>query len=544
MENSDTGKTILAADDSAVARALLSRLLKGAGYQVVTATDGIEAAQQAYSVMPDLIIVDITMPRMNGYQVCRLLKRDPAISHIPVIILTGADSRGTEFWSLRTGADAFLFKSAEPAELLATVEHLLTQASARSGQAGGILPPPQGGRTPGPEEILFKVCALMDEELYATTIERIELKTILQNLKDGVLTLNMAREVTAANQALCEMLGRDESELLSQPCGIALGEPAGAILLEAFAAALAGGEGVEQESEIRHQTGQTTPVAISAVPLRDFLGTTVGGVCLFHDITRRKEMETLYEQMRSLNKVKNDLTHMIVHDLRTPLSSVITGMQTLEAFSDLDELQQEMVSIAITGGEVLLGMINTLLDVEKMESGEMQLQYAALPADELVATAIGQVASLAESSGLTLMQQIEPNLPLFQGDADKLRRTLVNLLGNAIKFTPRGGTVTVEARQEADGRGLLFSVRDTGEGIPPEAFGRIFEKFGQVETRKAGRTQSTGLGLTFCKLAVEAHGGSIQVDSVPGKGSVFSFTIPLTTNTLLPDTQERQLTAV
>ena len=107
MENSDTGKTILAADDSAVARALLSRLLKGAGYRVVTAADGIEAAQQAYRVMPDLIILDITMPRMNGYQVCRLLKRDPAVAHIPVIILTGADSRGTEFWSLRTGADAF-----------------------------------------------------------------------------------------------------------------------------------------------------------------------------------------------------------------------------------------------------------------------------------------------------------------------------------------------------------------------------------------------------------------------------------------------------
>ena len=94
---------------------------------------------------------------------------------------------------------------------------------------------------------------------------------------------------------------------------------------------------MEQDFEIRHRTGQTTPVAISAVPLRDFLGATVGGVCLFQDITRRKEIEALYEQMRALDKVKNDLTHMIVHDLRTPLTSVITGMQTLEAFSDLDE---------------------------------------------------------------------------------------------------------------------------------------------------------------------------------------------------------------
>ena len=528
METSDGNKTILVADDSVVALTLLSRLLKGAGYRVVTAMDGIEATQRAYSEQPDLIVLDITMPRMNGYQVCRLLKRDPAIAHVPVIILTGADSRGTEFWSLRTGAEAFLFKSAEPAELLATVGTLLAQATARSAQAAAFLPNRDAAPGMGPEEILSKMCALMDEELYASTVERIELKTILENLKDGVLTLNLAREVTAANQALCQMLGRDEPELLSRPSGVVLGEPAGATMLAAFAAALAGGESVEQESEIRNSAGQATPVAISAVPLRDFLGATVGGVCLFHDITRRKELEVISEQMLALNKVKNDLTHMIVHDLRTPLSSVITGMQMLEEVSELDELQQEMVSIAITGGERLLGMINTLLDVEKLESGEMQLNYAALSPADLIMSAVSQVASLAESNGLTLKSHVAPNLPLFQGDGDKISRILVNLIGNAIKFTPSGGAVTVEARQADDERFLLFSVRDTGEGIPPEAFERIFEKFGQVQSRRGGRTSSTGLGLTFCKLAVEAHGGSIHVDSIPEKGSVFSFTIPLT----------------
>ncbi len=521
------GKKVLAADDSPVARALLSRLLKGAGYQVVTAADGIEAAQQAYSESPDLIILDITMPRMNGYQVCRLLKRDPAVAHIPVIILTGADSRGTEFWSLRTGADAFMIKSAEPVDLLTTVEQLLAQSASRSDEPVGSLPASPGRMTPGPEEILSNVCALMDEELYATTIERIELKTILQNLQDGVLTLDLGRKATAANRALCQMLGKEERDLLGRPCAESLGEPAGAGTLAAFEAALRGDGGGEQDSEIRHLSGHRTPVAISAVLLRDFLGATVGGVCLFQDITRRKDIEALYEQMRALAKAKNDLTHMIVHDLRTPLSSVIGGMQTLEAISELDEAQQEMVSIAITGGERLLGMINSLLDVEKMESGEMQLNYAALSAGALITAAVSQVVSLVENSGLTLIPQVEPDLPLFQGDADKLSRTLVNLLGNAIKFTPAGGTVTVAVQREEEARSLLFSVRDTGEGIPPEAFGRIFEKFGQVESRERGRTQSTGLGLTFCKLAVEAHGGSIRVDSVPGEGSTFSFTIPL-----------------
>ena len=194
---------------------------------------------------------------------------------------------------------------------------------------------------------------------------------------------------------------------------------------------------------------------------------------------------------------------------------------------------------------MLLGMINTLLDVEKMESGEMQLEYAALSADELVATAVSQVASLAESNGLTLVPQIAPNLPLFQGDADKLRRTLVNLLGNAIKFTPRGGTVTVEAA--AGSRRTRAAVfRPRYRRRHPARSVRAYLREVRAGGNSQGRAQRRvpGLGLTFCKLAVEAHGGSIQVDSVPGKGSVFSFTIPLTTNTLLPDTRNRELTTV
>jgi two-component system, sensor histidine kinase and response regulator len=127
-----------------------------------------------------------------------------------------------------------------------------------------------------------------------------------------------------------------------------------------------------------------------------------------------------------------------------------------------------------------------------------------------------------------LAQEIVPDLPTLYADEEKLLRTLVNLLGNAIKFTPAGGAVTLSARPSDTERVLLLSVTDTGEGIPAEAFARIFEKFGQVESRQAGRRMSTGLGLTFCKMVVEAHGGRIWVESELGQGSTFSFTVPLT----------------
>jgi len=239
------------------------------------------------------------------------------------------------------------------------------------------------------------------------------------------------------------------------------------------------------------------------------------------------ELQESYRRLQEVEKLRDDLTHMIIHDLRTPLTSVIAGMQTLDVVGDLNEDQREMMGIAVTGGQMLLGMINNLLDVEKLESGSMPLDYALLSAGELVASAVSQVASLAESQRLKLVQQIAADLPPLPGDENNLRRTLVNLLGNAIKFTPSGGTVTVEARPSEAGQSVVFSVRDTGEGIPAEAFGRIFDKFGQVASRRGGRTMSTGLGLTFCKLAVEAHGGRIEVESAPGHGSTFCFTIPL-----------------
>jgi signal transduction histidine kinase len=240
-----------------------------------------------------------------------------------------------------------------------------------------------------------------------------------------------------------------------------------------------------------------------------------------------EQLEQNYKRLQELEKLRDDLTHMIIHDLRTPLTSIIAGVQTMDVLGDLNDDQREMMGIALVGGDTLLTLINDLLDVEKLESGAMVLYYGLLSVSELVSASVGQVASLAEEKGVRLVLDIDDELPRLLGDESKLRRTLVNLLGNAMKFTPSGGTVTAGARQSEDGQSVVFSVRDTGEGIPAEAFERIFEKFGQVESRQSGRTMSTGLGLTFCKLAVESHGGHIEVESTPGQGSTFSFTIPL-----------------
>jgi len=191
--------------------------------------------------------------------------------------------------------------------------------------------------------------------------------------------------------------------------------------------------------------------------------------------------------------------------------------------------------MGLSGANSLLGMVNTLLDISRLESGELPLELNFLAVEELTKAALSQVSQLAKKGKLELRLKLDPDLAPVWGDREKLQRVLVNLLGNAIKFTPEGGQVVLSACDDSSRGWVLISVTDTGEGVPEEYLDRIFDKFEQVASRKAGRKMSTGLGLTFCKLAVEAQGGKIWVESPAypqtgpdsPKGSRFTFTVPI-----------------
>jgi signal transduction histidine kinase len=251
------------------------------------------------------------------------------------------------------------------------------------------------------------------------------------------------------------------------------------------------------------------------------LALTITGVSVHTILRQQRELE-------ALSRLKDNLTAMLVHDLRTPLTAVIGSLETVRAgvLGEVSPEVGEMTDMALDGSRSLLRMVNDLLDIARMEAGEPILDLAESDAALVVSEAVDAVAALARERGIALGSNVAPGIPSVRIDREKVRRVLVNLLGNALKFTPAGGRVDLRASWSGAERQVVFAVSDTGEGIPKAYHQRIFDKFGQVETRKAGRKMGTGLGLTFCKMVAEAHGGLIGVESEVGRGSTITLVIP------------------
>jgi signal transduction histidine kinase len=244
-------------------------------------------------------------------------------------------------------------------------------------------------------------------------------------------------------------------------------------------------------------------------------------LCLVSDFTFER-LEKL--RLRSTLAQRDDLTHMIVHDLRSPLTIVTGYIDALKrvASAKFTPTEAKYIAQAQRGADNMRDMITTLLDVGRLESGQMPLRMELHDIGEIAREAANRFSPVLGNR--TLNCEVPPEPVLVSCDADVIRRVLENLINNALKFTKSDGAIHVDV--EPEGTGVKLSVRDDGPGIPPHQHARIFEKFGQTESG-AGQRHSTGLGLTFCRLAIEAHLGKIGVQSELGKGSRFWFTLPI-----------------
>ena len=236
-----------------------------------------------------------------------------------------------------------------------------------------------------------------------------------------------------------------------------------------------------------------------------------------------RELKESYERLRELEQLRDSLVHMVVHDLSSPLTTVDTLLELLRrAEADrLSERSRAAVEHCLEALHAMKSMVGSVLDVSKMEAGAMRLRPQPCDVAGICRDVLQAMYGLVGERRITL--EVEGAVPVM-ADPDVVSRVVQNLLGNALKFTPREGEIRIRVR--ADDEALRFTVADTGLGVPEEFQEKIFEKFGQVEAHAHGQRKSPGLGLTFCKLAVEAHGGHIGVESDGEHGSTFWFTLP------------------
>jgi two-component system sensor histidine kinase GlrK len=254
-----------------------------------------------------------------------------------------------------------------------------------------------------------------------------------------------------------------------------------------------------------------------------------------------RSFNQMSEKLKQLDEMKSAFISHVSHELRTPLASIKEADNLLleEAGGEITEKQRRFLIIIEQGTTKLVKMIDDLLDLSKMEAGMME--YDFMPADirPILAHGLAGVEVLAEKKGLRLRSEVTGSLPLVRMDINKIQQVVDNLLSNAIKYTPEGQSIEVKAeiyppvsadsRGDREGRFLRVSVSDTGIGIPPEFQARIFDRFQEIKPKQKGvpGTKGTGLGLSIARHIVQAHGGRIWVESVPGKGSTFIFVLPL-----------------
>lgn len=361
--------------------------------------------------------------------------------------------------------------------------------------------------------------------------DRLQMEAVLANIAEGLIVARGDGTILRLNPTACDILELDCEQVIGtrpNPPGGTFsrldGEPipAGETPL---ARALAGE--IQRHVVLRYHGPTTDRVLnISAAPILDAHGEIRMAVALLQDISELDEVQRAYAELQLLEQRKAEFLNAVSHELRTPLTAIIGYTEFLDEglAGDLSDAQREYVCQILSGTDRLMRLINDLLDFARLEAGAFRLDIGAVEYGPLVQRTVSSVEPLAIRKCIALEVEVSPAIPEVTADPERIAQILLNLLSNAVKFTPEGGRVSVRAWLQ--GECVVTEVTDTGVGLSPEAQERIFSKFYRApESSKT--VPGTGLGLAITKGLVEAHGGDICVESQPGVGSKFRFTLPM-----------------
>ena len=330
-------------------------------------------------------------------------------------------------------------------------------------------------------------------------IERIKVGALLETMEDGVMVISDGKEIVLANGAARMMLG------LQEPFGILRDHDLQKLAMESVS------KNERRENDIELLEGRRLVMAL-AVPLNS---TNEGNVLMtLHDLTTIKRMDT----------TRREFVSNVSHELRNPIASMKALVETLEngAFRDTSMAEDYLKRIH---GEVnrMSDLVSELLDLSRLESGQDKISFSSVDITKLITEVHSDMLPIAKNKGAMLSLELEKELPQCNAEVAKLRRVLLNLVDNSIRFVSQGGQIKISATRSSDHRLIVVSVTDNGTGISDADVPHLFERFYKVDRSRSD--SGTGLGLAIARHIVEAHGGTIWVESQYGVGSTFSFTL-------------------
>jgi signal transduction histidine kinase/DNA-binding response OmpR family regulator len=558
----ETPVRVLVVDDEPSVVDVFREFLSSEGYQLSVAASGEEALRIIPELKPDIVLTDINLPGLSGLEVMRFAKS--VDSEVAVIVVTGYASAATAIDALRQGAYDYVTKPFD----LDDVNQIVTRAIANRRLKAINRRLVEELRQKN--EILQHHEQELRERVRLATWQMTTLyevgKEVSANLELEprlALICSKAAELSGAPAAVVYLRNAETERLhIDAAHGVEITDPE--VTVTNFLEAERGlGHSPDDARPMRRATERGAPPmrlpGLSGLEVRNMLAVPmvaeaqVIGVFVVvnkaggfteddenflaqyaSQVAIAVRNSQLYEHTKSLDRLKSEFVAVVSHEIRTPLTSVKGAVELLsdDRYFRNTEQQAKLLTIAHANAERLLVLINDILDFSKLESASLPMNLERQRLEPVVHQGAHNLRTMMEERRIHLEIVLAPDLPDLLIDSSRVAQVLTNLLSNATKFSPVGGRIEISAEVWEDG--VRVGVRDHGEGIAPLDLPKLFRKFSQVDssaTRKAG---GTGLGLVISKGIVEQHGGKIWVESTPGEGSTFYFTLPLAERAAAP----------
>jgi PAS domain S-box-containing protein len=495
-------------DNDRLCAELLGDILCQEGYTVSKAFDGMEAMEVLQNELPDIVFLDLVMPKIDGDRLFQYIRNHPRTSHIPIVIVSGTLVEDAKD-ALAMKADAYVAKGRREEfqlNIKTTLQRLET----------GM---PDTGR-----EILGLANLIPRHKVKELLAVRRFSQTVLRTIVEGIVEVDGRQRILFVNRACLEMVGRPELELIGIPLADLLTVEHRETLTAAIADFLACPTASADPVTLRYRN-LVLRVTFAWIIAGD---PTHGFFMILRDVTdlarKIEELSELNEQLQAMDRMRSDLLTMVSHDLHTPLTAIKGSLEVLLYEAVGVELRHELLGIAQKNVDRLFRLVSDILDLARIEAGRFKGRRERFDIVTSLRGTLDRLRQLAHERDITMSLEAPEEAVTVFADGVRMEQVFTNLLGNALKFTPRGGRIHVVAQeQDVD---VVVSVTDTGVGIPPEHLDRVFDRFYRVPLPAASAAEGTGLGLSICQAVVQEHGGRIWVESHVGRGSTFFVAIP------------------